>query len=117
MDCGLEKGGKVMTDLIERLLHPAYAIPSQGMVLDHDATRRDMAEAAAEIKRLRAEREWRPIETAPKGEIVIGGDWMPEQGGPSWHFFESWWAGDHWVGHPSYWVSASLLPQAPTASN
>ncbi len=57
--------------------------------------------------------EWQLIETAPKGYIIIGGEWCPEQGGCDWRFFMSWWATDHWVGHPSHWVSCDVLPQAP----
>ncbi len=57
--------------------------------------------------------EWQPIETAPKDCTFIGADWIPQQGGMDFVYFQSWWASDHFAGHPKYWVSESLLPLAP----
>jgi hypothetical protein len=53
---------------------------------------------------------WRKIEDAPTTYRVLGGEWVPQQGGVEWHIFESWWSSDHWVGHPTHWRP---LPEPP----
>lgn len=90
---------------------------------DIEAANEVMAHAAAAIRALMAEREWRPIESAPrdgteilcwpglrKPETAVTGAWLDTRGGPCWV--------DLGVGHhngywrPTHWLP---LPKGPTA--
>lgn len=84
-----------------------------------------MEDLKAECERLRAEREWRPIETAPKAqEILVYCTRMREIGTAKW--MENWgrW-GDTWVisgfnqpwaSIPSHWMPLPQVPASATES-
>jgi hypothetical protein len=86
-------------DLVIRLRDIAGKYDEYGW---HDAIE---LEAADEIERLRTEREWRPIDTAPPGEKVLL--WFNELGYPVvgdhsiYAYKMGGWIATHWMPLPS----------------
>lgn len=113
-----------MTDLHERtekILH-TYEVGEGGFwLLSHEAARHIRA-LDDHVKELEAEREWRPIETAPKGKSILlgvcasiatiyigrkryGEDWEPQPREFVWREDNS-----GRFSHPTHWLP---LPEPP----